>query len=91
MSRTIYRIYKNGEFMEGQTWAMKETAIDIMIIEIGIEMEELQAARPDSQFSMDVDRNTGVGSIDEYYYDENYEEDCWNFDISKYEVKEFIR
>jgi hypothetical protein len=88
MAKTVYRIYRNGEFMKGQTWGVKDWTIDIMRIEMECEMSELQKAHPDCQYTMDIDTENGTGTIDEYYYDENYEEDCWNFDIVKYEIKE---
>lgn len=88
MNRTVYKIYRNGEFMEGQTWYAKESAMGAMEIEMQYEIDKLQSERPNSQFTMTIDKEEGTGTIDEYYYDENYEEDCWNFDVSKYEVKD---
>lgn len=90
MEKTLYRVYKNGEFMEGSTWRSKEVAMDTMKIEMECEISELQHNRPISQFVMTIDEEKMEGTIDEYYYDENYEEDCWNFDVSKYEVKEYV-
>lgn len=91
MEKTFYRVYRNGDFMKGSTWHSKEGAMDVMRIEMECEISELQHNRPISQFVMTIDEETMEGTIDEYYYDENYEEDCWNFDVSKYEVKEYVR
>ena len=91
MKMTFYRVYRNGDFIEGSTWFYKRVAMDVMRIEMECEISELQRNRPISQFVMTIDEETMEGTIDEYYYDENYEEDCWNFDVSKYEVKEYVR
>lgn len=91
MKRIRYRVYKNGEFMKGSDWFSKNVAMDVMEIEMRCEVIELQHTRPNSQFTITVNEENMEGTIDEYYYDENYDEDCWNFDVSKYEVKEYER
>ena len=91
MDRTFYQVYRNGRIMEGCSWSMRRTAIDIMRIEIECEIEELKRTHSDSQFTIDVDEEKGIGTIDEYVYDEKQDKDYWNLDISKYEVREFIR
>lgn len=91
MEKTFYRVYRNGDFMKGSTWHSKEGAMDVMRIEMECEMDELSRIRPDSQFVRTIYGDGMTGTIDEYYYDENYEEDCWNFDVSKYEVREYVR
>ena len=87
----VFKVYRNGEFMKGQTWFGKDAAIDCMEIEMSCELEDLQKTRPDSQFTITIDKEEGIGTIDEYYYDETYKENIWIFDVSKYEVKECIR
>ena len=89
MKSVIWRVSKDEKFVNGMTWSSRDVAIDIMELEMKCEIDELKRTRPDSQFTMEIDKEEGVGTIDEYYFDENYEEDCWNFDISKFEVKEF--
>lgn len=82
----FYQVYKNGEKIKGLVFSCKRTAIGIMQIEAECDAMELNQTRPDSQFVVTMDEDNAT--VDEYYYDENYEEDCWNFDVSTFEVKE---